>query len=29
MSSHFEYLDFIVQKNEKIDSDVNHRIQAG
>jgi len=28
MSSHFKFLGSIIQKDEKIDSDVNHRIQA-
>jgi len=28
MSNHFKYLGSIVQKDEKINSDVNHRIQA-
>jgi len=28
MSSHFKYLCSIIQKDEKINSDVNHRIQA-
>jgi len=26
MSSHFKYLGSIIQKDEEIDSDVNHRI---
>ena len=29
MSNHFKYLSSIIQKDRKIDSDVNHRIQAG
>ena len=29
MSSHFKYLGSIIQKEGKIDSNVNHRIQAG
>jgi len=29
MSSHFKYLGSIIQKDGEIDSDVNHRIQAG
>jgi len=29
MSSHFKYLSFIIQKDGEINSDVNHRIQAG
>ena len=29
MNNHFKYLGFIIQKDEEIDSDVNHRIQAG
>jgi len=29
MSSHFKYLGSIIQKDMKIDSDVNHRIKAG
>ena len=29
MSNHFKYLDSIIQKDGEIDSDVNHRIQAG
>jgi len=29
MSSHFKYLGSIIQKDGKIDSNVNHRIQAG
>ena len=29
MSSHFKYLGSIIQKDVEIDSDVNHRIQAG
>ena len=29
MSSHLKYLSFIIQKDEKINSDVNHTIQAG
>ena len=29
MSSHFKYLGSIIQKDEEINSDVNHRIQAG
>ena len=29
MSSHFKYLGFIIQKDEEINSDVNHKIQAG
>ena len=28
MSSHFKYLGSIIQKDEEIDGDVNHRIQA-
>ena len=28
MSSHFKYLGSIIQKDEEIDSDVKHRIQA-
>ena len=29
MSSHFKYLGSIIQKDGDIDSDVNHRSQAG
>ena len=29
MNSHFKYLGSIIQKDGEIDSDVNHRIQAG
>ena len=29
MSNHFKYLGSIIQKDGEIDSDVNHRIQAG
>ena len=29
MSSHFKYLGSIIQKDGEIDSDVNHKIQAG
>ena len=29
LSSHFKYLSSIIQKDGEIDSDVNHRIQAG
>ena len=29
MSSHFKYLGSIIQKDGEIDSDINHRIQAG
>jgi len=29
MSSHFKYLGSIIQKDGEINSDVNHRIQAG
>ena len=29
MSSHFKYLGSIIQKDEEIDSDVNHKIQVG
>ena len=29
MSSHFKYLSSIIQKDGEIDSDVNHKIQAG
>ena len=29
MSNHFKYLDSIIQKYGEIDSDINHRIQAG
>jgi len=29
MSSHFKYLGSIIQKDREINSDVNHRIQAG
>jgi len=29
MSSHFKYLGSIIQKDDEVDSDVNHRIQAG
>jgi len=29
MSNHFKYLGFIIQKDGEIDSNVNHRIQAG
>ena len=29
MSSNFKYLGSIIQKNGKINSDVNHKIQAG
>jgi len=29
MSSHFKYLSSIIQKDGKINSDVNHKIQAG
>ena len=29
MSSHFNYLGSIIQKDGEIDSDVNHRIQTG
>jgi len=28
MSSHFKYLGFIIQKDEEINSDAKHRIQA-
>ena len=28
MSSHFKYLGSIIQKDEKINSDVKHKIQA-
>ena len=28
-SSHFKYLSSIIQKDGEIDSDINHRIQAG
>jgi len=28
MSYHFKYLGSIIQKDEEIDSDVNHKIQA-
>ena len=28
MSSHFKYLSFIIQKDEEINSDAKHRIQA-
>jgi len=28
-SNHFKYLGSIIQKDGEIDSDVNHRIQAG
>ena len=29
MSNHFKYLDSIIQKDGEINSDANHRIQAG
>jgi len=29
MSNHFKYLESIIQKDEEINSDVNHKIQAG
>jgi len=29
MSSHFKYLGSIIQKDGEINTDVNHRIQAG
>jgi len=29
MSSHFKYLGSIIQKDEEINNDVNHKIQAG
>ena len=29
MSSHFKYLGSIIQKDGEINSDVNHKIQAG
>ena len=29
MSNHFKYLGSIIQKDGEVDSDVNHRIQAG
>ena len=29
MSSYFKYLNSIIQKDEEINSDVNHRIQTG
>jgi len=29
MSNHFKYLRSIIHKDKKIDSDVNHMIQAG
>ena len=29
MSSHFKYFGSIIQNDGEIDSDVNHRIQAG
>jgi len=29
MSSHFQYLGSIIQKDEEINNDVNHRIQTG
>jgi len=29
MRSHFKYLGFIIQKDVEIDSDANHRFQAG
>jgi len=29
MSSHFKYLSSIIQKDEEINSDINHRIQTG
>jgi len=29
LSSHFKYLDSIIQKDGEINSDVNYRIQAG
>jgi len=29
VSSHFKYLSSIIQKDGEINSDINHRIQAG
>ena len=29
MSSHFKYLSSIIQKDGEINSDINHKIQAG